>query len=89
MRTDVDRIASAPPPQEVRRGCIGGLFHSLLFALNPAPTPRKRLYGMELVSNWIPIGIAAFLWFTAWTSEHPMLVFTAFVGTILLVRNTK
>ena len=89
VRTEVDRIANAPPPQEVRRGCIGGLFHSLLFALNPAPTPRKRLYGMELASNWIPIGIAAFLWFTAWTSEHPMLAFTAFVGTILLVRNTK
>jgi hypothetical protein len=44
---------------------------------------------MELSSNWIPLGIVAFLWFAAWTSEHPMLVFTALVGTFLVVRNTK
>ncbi len=89
VRADVDRIAAVPPPQDVRRGCIGGLFHGVAFALNPAPTPRKRLYGMELESNWIPLGLVAFLWFAAWTSEHPVLVFTALVGTILLVRNTK
>jgi serine/threonine protein kinase len=89
VRTDVDRISAAPPPPDVRRGCIGGLFHAVAFALNPAPTPRKRLYGMELSSNWIPLGLVAFLWFAAWTSEHPMLVFTALVGTFLVVRNTK
>jgi serine/threonine protein kinase len=92
VRTDVDRIAAAPPTPpapEPRRGCVGGLLHRLAFAFNPAPNPRKKLYGMELASNWIPVGLATFLWFSAWLTDSVFLFLAAFVGTILLVRNVK
>jgi serine/threonine protein kinase len=92
VRTDVDGIARAPAPAPAsveRRGCIGGLFHRVAFAFNPAPTPRKRLYGMELTSNWIPLGLASFLWFTSWISDNPLLIAIAIVGSVLIVRNTK
>ncbi len=90
VRTEVDGIASAPAPApQVRRGCVGGLFQRVAFAFNPAPSPRKRLYGMELTSNWIPLGIASFLWFTGWISDNPLLILIAIVGSVLIVRNTK
>ena len=92
VRTDVDRLAAAPPTPpatEPRRGCVGGLLYRLAFAFNPAPNPRKKLYGMELASNWIPVGLATFLWFSAWLTDSVFLFLAAFVGTILLVRNVK
>ncbi|MBM3991785.1 MAG: serine/threonine protein kinase [Planctomycetes bacterium] len=92
VRTDVDRIAAEPyvsPREAPRRGCVGGLFHAFTFAFNPSPKPRKKLYGMELASNWIPVGLATFLWYSAWLTGSSFLFLASLVGTILIVRNIK
>ncbi len=92
IRSDVQALAARPPRVEpARMGCLGSLFHRLRVAIDPFLPVKRKLYGMPLTSNWIPLGLIAFLWFAlavgGFTSV--MLWLAALLGTVLIVRNTK
>jgi serine/threonine protein kinase len=91
IKTDVAELAArpeAPPPK--KRGCLGGFFYRIRFALDPSIDARKQFFGMPLSSNWIPPGVVAFLWLAVFfASESEFLWFAAILGTILVIRKTK
>jgi len=93
IRSDVQLLSvRATPEAEVRRGCIGAPIYRLRTALDPFLPGRRKLYGMPLGSNWIPIGLVGFLWLAAGASageNAPLMWLFACIGTILIVRNTK
>ena len=92
LETDVTRLAARPdPPPARRRGCVGSFFHRIAFALSPASSPRKKMFGMELASNWIPLGLLAFVWLAAFTNLSWACFFYPFaiVATVMVILKTR
>ncbi len=92
IRSDVQTLAARPTRVEpARTGCLGALVYRLRLALDPFLPVKRKLYGMTLTSNWIPLGLIAFLWFALASAGFAsvMLWLAALSGTLLIVRNTK
>ncbi|MCC7013101.1 MAG: serine/threonine protein kinase [Planctomycetes bacterium] len=91
VRSEVTALAARPSPAAPRkRGCIGGLVHRIWFALDPFTRAHKQMFGMPLSSNWIPLGLVAFLWTSAVLAEASVFLwFAAVIGTLMIIRKTK
>ncbi len=92
IKSDVQMLAARPTRVEpMRMGCVGALVHRLRIVLDPFLPVKRKLYGMPLSSNWIPVGLIGFLWFALGATDFKsgLLWFTAISGTVLILRNTK
>jgi serine/threonine protein kinase len=92
IRSDVQALAARPVRQpKVSRGCIGAPLYRLRVVFDPFLPIKRKLYGMPLTSNWIPLGLVGFLWFACAVTDfaNGWLWMFAIGGTIAVLRNTK
>jgi serine/threonine protein kinase len=92
IKSDVQLLAQRPTRVEpARRGCIGAPIYRLRIAFDPFLPVKRKLYGMPLTSNWIPLGLVSFLWIALSASDFTsvFLWIAALCGTVLIARNTK
>jgi serine/threonine protein kinase len=90
IKTAVTDIAAKPPPQPLKkRNIFVRFFRRILLALDPTTPGKKRLYGMELASNWLPLCIVGFLFLIMQFSQSDLLTVAAVVIAFFVIRNTK
>jgi serine/threonine protein kinase len=90
IKTDVTAVAARPEPSAAPRpGCVGSLLIALRRTFDPSMPGRRKLFGMEMSSNWIPVGVVAFLWLAAGLGNSCTLWVIAPIGTLLVIRGTK
>ena len=90
FKTDVTAAQARPEPTAPKPvGCIGRPLNALRRTIDPTLAGQRKLYGMPLASNWIPLGLLVFLWLPVILTGHEMLWLIALVGSFLLIRNTK
>ena len=90
IKTAVTDIASQPPPKPAsKRNVFVRFFRRILIALDPTTPGLKRLYGMQLNSNWMPLLIVAFLFLVVWLGESALLTIAAVILGFMVIRNTK
>jgi serine/threonine protein kinase len=92
MKSDVETVSASAREEGTgkRGGRIRRDLSRMWRSLDPTTPGRKRLAGMELASNWIPLAIVAFLLLCYVASgQQPFFLFLWIVGTVLVVRHTR
>jgi serine/threonine protein kinase len=91
VKTEVQTVAARPDPASAKkRGFFARTFLRFRQAFDPTFPGRKRLFGMDLSSNWLPLGMAGFLWLCAAIGGADCFFWPlAIAGTLVLWSKTR